>query len=179
MDSRDIAAGSSIYVREAKGARRRRRSPIMIDHTFRPPVEPDVVPFRNNPRRTVICCSGWRLCTIPGPCHAEAWMLVHADISALLRPASSLPSLPFLPLHEQVLTVLFCSARNLVSITRSRIPPTYIAIVVIVTWCSPIIYLYYYLPRVICRRKSCRQSRTSRFSHAPRFTVIAQIVLNT
>lgn len=63
----------------------------MIDHTFRPPVEPDVVPFRNNPRRTVICCSGWRLCTIPGPCHAEAWwMLVRADISALLHQCPSL-----------------------------------------------------------------------------------------
>lgn len=56
----------------------------MIDHTFRPPVKPDVVPFRNNPRRTVIC-SGWRLCTIPGPCHVEASMLVRADISMLLH----------------------------------------------------------------------------------------------
>lgn len=72
----------------------------MIDHTSLPPVEPDVVPFRNNPRRTVICCSGWRLCTIPGPCHAEAWMLVRADISTLLHQCPSLsctsPPLPFL-----------------------------------------------------------------------------------
>lgn len=94
----------------------------MIDHTFRPPVEPDVVPFRNNPRRTVICCSGWRLCTIPGPCHAEAWMLVRADISTLLHQclAHLLPP-PSLPAMIKF-WLSFSTLREIqqVSITRSE-----------------------------------------------------------